>query len=397
MSNTGSDSARVAATTSTRHGTPSSNRSEPTSADSGHIRMGRGLVKVKRYEKEASRGSNWSPTSPTSPASVASPTSPVPPTPTSSPLEGQERAFRRRWFQPPFMRRRNVSFGAVSSGGDDLLASVKRGEIKSWVSRQPHHGMWAPTSRDDLDVRPTSPFVYIRGYESDRESARTPTIRSAPSRPALSIGPYSDASSSICTGDSFDTTASSQRAPPLQNLSPRSEEDTHEDGRILFEALGLQNPTPVPEQADSLDQGQPQSNNLSDPMLGPDEFTPQLPCNLAPVRPLPPIPSSSPSSSVQPQGERAVPQPSHSQDAYTYVFGYSPRSSQHRASNGPPPPYASRYSTILDRPGVASEDLMELERHLHGMALPQVAPLDIRKRDDKTVQRDVIIENSRDA
>ncbi|KAG8737516.1 hypothetical protein FRC10_008096 [Ceratobasidium sp. 414] len=367
---------------SVRRGAPSSNRSGPASADSGHIRMGRGLVKVKKYEEEASRGSKWSPTSPTSS------TSPTSPTPISGALGGSI----QKWFQP-LLRSRNVSFGGASPRENDLLVSVKRGEIKSWVSRQPHHEMWAPASRDDLGVRP----AHIRGYESDRDSARTPTIHSTSSRPTLSIDPHSDASSSIHTGDSFDTTASSQRTSPLQHLSPRGEEGEVEDGRILLEALGVKDPTSVPEQADPLGQGQPQNNNLSDPMPGSDELAPQPPCILTPVRPLPPIPLLSPSLSTQPQVKRVVPQPRDSQDAYTYVFDSSPRSSQYRVSSGPPPPYASRYSAILDRPGITSEDITALQQHLRGLELPEVAPLEIRKRDDRTVQREVIIEDSQDA
>ncbi|KAG9097728.1 hypothetical protein FS749_005661 [Ceratobasidium sp. UAMH 11750] len=157
MSNAGSDFVHVAATRSIGHGTPSTSRSEPASADSEHIRIGRSLVKVKRYQNEASRGSRWPPTSPTSPAS------PTPLTPIPSPTEGtiQERAFKRKWFQPPFIRRRNVSLGGISPGGDDLLVPAKRGEIRSWVSGQPHHGMWVSASQDDLDVRPASATIHI--------------------------------------------------------------------------------------------------------------------------------------------------------------------------------------------------------------------------------------------
>jgi hypothetical protein len=137
MSIEGSDSIRATATSAVGYGSSSSNHSDlstPTTVE--HVRMGRGLVKVIRYENEAHRGKR-PPVSPVSPASASSPLS-------DGTNPGQ--SSRRKWFNTPLLRRRNVSLGGGLPTTKDLSTSTRHGDIKSWVNTQVREG-WDLASR----------------------------------------------------------------------------------------------------------------------------------------------------------------------------------------------------------------------------------------------------------
>ncbi|QRV79337.1 hypothetical protein RhiJN_07352 [Ceratobasidium sp. AG-Ba] len=366
MSNGGSDFVHLSATPSVAHDASSSNQSDLSGlSNDKHVRMGRGLVKVRRYESEAGRGSKRSPTSPISPVSTD-----------DNEILGPSQ--KRRWFQVP-LRRRNISVGGIPTD-KYVSSSAKRGEIKSWVDMQARE-RW--DSQERPEVRPAT--FDIRREPVDQERSLTPT----PSRSDLSIDPrYNAASPSSLTGNSYDTPASSRGMSPLRAPLPRSPEDEDEDGRALLEALGLGDPHSLAEQTETPEDTHVQDISDCESEAG-EHPVPQLSYVLPQIRPLPAIPLLPTTSSLEFQAQSNsqlnIAPPLHdSQDAYAYVFGSSPRSSaQYRESMCPPPPYVSRYSAMLNRPTISRQDMEALQQRLRGMEIPEVAPLAIRKRDDK--------------
>ncbi|KAG9126925.1 hypothetical protein FRC07_001389 [Ceratobasidium sp. 392] len=252
MSREGPGFIHVVRPTSAGHDTSSSNRSNSALGNVEHIRVGRGYVKVKTYENEASRGAARSPVSPTSPTSTQSPT-----------VSGRTRKQKLLQLLKP---KKNSLAGALSAE-QELTPSIKRGEIRSWVDRQARE-RWDSTSQTDSEAR--TEFSDVRRDESDRDSALTPTISFVAPQPELSTSPYSDgSSSSIRTSISYDTSASFPRLSPLQNYMARNQEEQDADGRAYLDAvIGFERPTTVPEEEYL---PQPQINNLSDPIPDPNE------------------------------------------------------------------------------------------------------------------------------
>ncbi|KAG8736491.1 hypothetical protein FRC12_017576 [Ceratobasidium sp. 428] len=374
MSNEGSDFAYIPAGRSAGHDTLSSSRSGAASPSIEYVRVGRGFVKVKRYENEATQGGKRPPSSPISPTSIQNLF--------TSAISGQ--SPKRKWFVVPLVKRRKTSTGGESPVAErGITPEARRDVTEIWVNRQTHE-TWAVASQNGSEVRSQQPASVQD--ESDGSSAFASTIRFALARPELSISPYSDeSSSSIHTSSSFDFPASLQRASPLRNYFLQSDEDQDEDGRVLLEALGFAVPPGSATEQEDLAPNEvpPQINNLSDPLPGPDEPSLQVPRIMTPSRPLPAIPvSHPPQRQVLPTFQTTPTPPNDSQDAYQYVFGANPGTSapQHRQSVAPPPPYASRYSTLLDRPDITSEDMAVLQQHLGGAQLPEVAPLEIGRR-----------------
>jgi hypothetical protein len=148
MSTEGSDFVRATAAATFGHGSSSSNQSDlstPTTAK--HVRMGRGLVKVTRYENEVHRGKR----SPVSPVSLAA----------SSPLGDDAspgQSPRRKWFNTPILRRRNVSLGGGLPITKDLSMSARRGDIKSWVDTQVQEGWNLASQVGAYVLRPKTLF-----------------------------------------------------------------------------------------------------------------------------------------------------------------------------------------------------------------------------------------------
>lgn len=100
---------------------PTRSRREGEGPTVTHIRMGRGMVAVKRYESEGSK--NKKPL--TSPIVRSSPSSPV------ETIPGQEP--KRKWYNPSLLsRKRNVSLGGVSGAQD----------IQSWANAVQFQESW---------------------------------------------------------------------------------------------------------------------------------------------------------------------------------------------------------------------------------------------------------------
>jgi hypothetical protein len=218
-------------------------------------------------------------------------------------------------------------------------------------------------------------------------------MSSPPSRPELS----NPTAPLIRTGDPPKSAATSRRMSPLLNEVKDDDESEDENGRILLEALGLGQSTPVAKQAEQPNEEDNQASNLSEPTAEPRRQLYDISPRIRPLPALPSLPSFAPIElEPRPAVQITVPLPCDSEDAHSYIFGSTgPRSStQHRGSACPPPPYASRYSALFDRPPVTQDDYMALQRQMRGLALPEVAPLTIRKRDEKPGQRRLVVENN---
>ncbi|KAF8608884.1 hypothetical protein BDV93DRAFT_518931 [Ceratobasidium sp. AG-I] len=396
---------------------PSRTRQEAGSPTVTHIRMGRGMVAVKRYESEGSKSKR--PFTP--PFTRSSPSSPV------EIIPGQE--TKRKWYNTPLLgRKRNVSLGSVRGTRDvQSWANAVRAQ-ESWDEITQSEGgpsLSTITSSDDLSSS--------QGSSSLRHSLRLPTHRS------LSSSVRTDPSSPFARPNELpEPVFLPKPTSPIPASIDEVGEDEDEDGRILLEALGLAEPTnpqsmeqpaddythdeyspelneeprfEVEVEAEAEHEREEQQQEIEVPASHLDEPPTPTPIRL---RPLPIPPQFRPP--VQPQHQPQLPlaplfQPEHrsnlinvspphdSQDAFAYVFGPTPRSSLYadrRESSAPPPPYVSRQSAMLDRhrPRPRPEDVYVLEQQLAGLALPDVPPLSIRRREDKPDQRRWMVENN---
>lgn len=236
---------------------------------------------------------------------------------------------------------------------------------------------------------------------------------------SLQLPIHRSLSSSVRTGSTSPFARPNELPEPVLFLKPTSpvpnsideiDEEEDEDGRILLEALGLAEPAvgiQLVEQPNDDYTHNEDPVELNDELelyqeeqqleVGEHESYSDEPPTPTPIRlrPLPIPPQFRPPIQFQPPVQREaqnhitnVPPPHDSQDAFTYVFGPTPRSSVYanrRESNAPPPPYASRQSAMLDRhrSRPRPEDLYLLEQQLAGLALPEVPPLSIRRRDGR--------------
>jgi hypothetical protein len=102
MSAAGSSFVQVSSPSTLDHGSSCSDPSESSMLTGKHVRVGRGFVKVSRYEHEASRGARQPPLSPTSPHFASSRAD-------DDTAIGQVR--KRKWYPACFRRRRCISLG----------------------------------------------------------------------------------------------------------------------------------------------------------------------------------------------------------------------------------------------------------------------------------------------